>query len=85
MRTGRMTAGRRARSRNSGRGTACEYSPQVLSLDALFGRAAQSALEFGFGNGEHLARSPPRLQDVTISASNSTGPGVGIWLSAGGH
>jgi len=32
-----------------------EFSPQPLSLDAVFGRSAPRTLEIGFGNGEHLA------------------------------
>ena len=32
-----------------------EFEPQVLDLDARFGRRAPRSLEIGFGNGEHLA------------------------------
>jgi tRNA (guanine-N7-)-methyltransferase len=32
-----------------------QFTPQPLSLDAVFGRTAPRTLEIGFGNGEHLA------------------------------
>jgi tRNA (guanine-N7-)-methyltransferase len=32
-----------------------EFSPQLLDLDALFGRSAPRVVEIGFGNGENLA------------------------------
>jgi tRNA (guanine-N7-)-methyltransferase len=55
MRTGRMTAGQTRALEDLWPRYGVEFSPQPLSLDALFGRVAPRTLEIGFGNGEHLA------------------------------
>jgi tRNA (guanine-N7-)-methyltransferase len=55
MRAGRMTAGQTRALEDLWPRYGVEYSPQLLSLDEVFGRAAPRTLEIGFGNGEHLA------------------------------
>ena len=55
MRIGRMTAGQTRALEELWPRYGVEFSPESLSLDALFGRTAPRTLEIGFGNGEHLA------------------------------
>jgi tRNA (guanine-N7-)-methyltransferase len=55
MRAGRMTSGQARALEELWPRYGVEYSPDALSLDALFGRRAPRTLEIGFGNGEHLA------------------------------
>jgi tRNA (guanine-N7-)-methyltransferase len=55
MRAGRMTVGQTRALEDLWPRYGVEYSPQLLSLDEVFGRTAPRALEIGFGNGEHLA------------------------------
>jgi tRNA (guanine-N7-)-methyltransferase len=55
MRAGRMTVGQARALEDLWPRYGVEYSPQLLSLDKVFGRTAPRTLEIGFGNGEHLA------------------------------
>jgi tRNA (guanine-N7-)-methyltransferase len=55
MRAGRMTVGQTRALEDLLPRYGVEYSPQLLSLDEVFGRTAPRTLEIGFGNGEHLA------------------------------
>jgi len=55
MRAGRMTVAQTRALEELWPRYGVEYSPQPLSFDAVFGRAAPRTLEIGFGNGEHLA------------------------------
>jgi tRNA (guanine-N7-)-methyltransferase len=54
-----------------------EYSPQPLSLDALFGRSAPRTLEIGFGNGEHLAALAATHPERDYLGVEVHRPGVG--------
>jgi tRNA (guanine-N7-)-methyltransferase len=55
MRTGRQTVAQTRALEDLWPRHGVAYSPQPLSLDEVFGRAAWRTLEIGFGNGEHLA------------------------------
>jgi len=57
-----------------------EFSPQPLSLDAVFGRAAPRTLEIGFGNGEHLASLAAAHPERDYFGVEVHKPGVGHLL-----
>ena len=57
-----------------------EFSPEPLSLDALFGRAAPRTLEIGFGNGEHLAALATAHPERDYFGIEVHRPGVGHLL-----
>jgi tRNA (guanine-N7-)-methyltransferase len=80
MRTGRMTAGQTRALEELWPRYGVEYSPQVLSLDALFGRAAPRTLEIGFGNGEHLAALATAHPERDYLGIEVHRPGVGHLL-----
>jgi tRNA (guanine-N7-)-methyltransferase len=80
MRTGRMTAGQTRALEELWPRFGVEFSPQRLSLDALFGRAAPRTLEIGFGNGEHLAALATAHPERDYLGIEVHRPGVGHLL-----
>jgi tRNA (guanine-N7-)-methyltransferase len=80
MRTGRMTTGQARALDELWPRYGVEYSPQELSLDALFGRRAQRTLEIGFGNGEHLAALAAAHPERDYLGVEVHRPGVGHLL-----
>lgn len=80
MRTGRMTAGQTRALEDLWPRYGVEYSPTVLSLDAIFGRAAPRTLEIGFGNGEHLASLAAAHPERDYFGIEVHRPGVGHLL-----
>jgi tRNA (guanine-N7-)-methyltransferase len=77
MRTGRMTSGQARALEVLWPRYGVEYSPQPLSLDALFGRSAPRTLEIGFGNGEHLAALAATHPERDYLGVEVHRPGVG--------
>ena len=80
MRTGRMTAGQTRALEELWPRYGVEFSPQPLSLDALFGRVAPRTLEIGFGNGEHLAALATLHPEHDYLGIEVHRPGVGHLL-----
>ena len=58
------------------------FSERLLDLDGLFGRAAPSTLEIGFGNGEHLCRRAQLEPDRNFLGVEVHRPGIGQLLRA---
>jgi tRNA (guanine-N7-)-methyltransferase len=80
MRTGRMTVGQTRALEDLWPRYGVEFSPQPLSLDALFGRVAPRTLEIGFGNGEHLAALATAHPERDYLGIEVHRPGVGHLL-----
>jgi len=80
MRTGRMTAGQTRALEELWPRYGVEFSPEPLSLDALFGRTAPRTLEIGFGNGEHLASLATAHPERDYFGIEVHRPGVGHLL-----
>ncbi len=80
MRTGRMTVGQTRALEELWPRYGVEFSPQLLSLDELFGRAAPRTLEIGFGNGEHLAALAAAHPERDYFGIEVHRPGVGHLL-----
>ena len=56
------------------------YSPQILDLDAVFGRRAPHVLEIGFGMGETTAAIAAQHPDIDYLGIEVHTPGVGSLL-----
>ena len=56
------------------------YSPQILDLDAVFGRRAPRVLEIGFGMGETTAAIAVKHPDIDYLGIEVHTPGVGSLL-----
>ena len=54
-----------------------DYRPQLLELDAAFGRSAPKILEIGFGMGETTAKIAAAMADHDFLGIEVHGPGVG--------
>jgi len=80
MRTGRMTVGQTRALEELWPRYGVEFSPEPLSLDALFGRTASRTLEIGFGNGEHLAALATAHPERDYLGIEVHRPGVGHLL-----
>jgi tRNA (guanine-N7-)-methyltransferase len=80
MRAGRMTVAQTRALENLWPRFGVEFSPQPLSLDALFGRSAPRTLEIGFGNGEHLAALAAAHPERDYFGIEVHRPGVGHLL-----
>ena len=80
MRTGRMTTGQTRALEELWPRYGVEFSPEPLSLDALFGRTAPRTLEIGFGNGEHLAALATAHPERDYLGIEVHRPGVGHLL-----
>src|SRR5262245_6033320 len=62
-----------------------DFAPQMLDLDAVFGRRAEHVLEIGFGNGDALlalATAQPQRDFLGIEVHE---PGVGRLLAQAAH
>ncbi|WP_051534794.1 tRNA (guanosine(46)-N7)-methyltransferase TrmB [Deefgea rivuli] len=57
-----------------------DYSPNVLDLDAAFGRAAPRVLEIGFGMGTATAEIAAQRPDIDFLGVEVHTPGVGSLL-----
>jgi tRNA (guanine-N7-)-methyltransferase len=57
-----------------------EFQGEILHLEALFGRAARTVLEIGFGNGDHLVALATEHADVNFIGIEVHPPGVGHLL-----
>jgi tRNA (guanine-N7-)-methyltransferase len=80
LRQGRATAGQERALSQLWPKYGVEYSPALLDLQALFGRAAPHMLEIGFGAGEALlefATAHPEMDCIGIEVHR---PGVGRLL-----
>jgi tRNA (guanine-N7-)-methyltransferase len=80
VRAGRMTAGQSRALEDLWPRYGLDYSPQQLSLDDVFGRAAARTLEIGFGNGEHLAALAAAHPERDYFGVEVHRPGVGHLL-----
>lgn len=80
IRAGRMTAGQQRAMAEQWPRHGIEYSPQLLDLDALFGRHAPRIMEIGFGNGEYLADLAARSPQQDFIGVEVHPPGVGQLL-----
>jgi tRNA (guanine-N7-)-methyltransferase len=80
MRAGRMTAGQTRALEELWPRYGVEFSPQPLSLEAMFGRVAPRTLEIGFGNGEHLAALAAAHPERDYLGIEVHRPGVGHLL-----
>jgi tRNA (guanine-N7-)-methyltransferase len=80
MRTGRQTAAQTRALEDLWPRYGTDYSPQLLSLDELFGRRAPRTLEIGFGNGEHLASLAAAHPERDYFGIEVHRPGVGHLL-----
>jgi tRNA (guanine-N7-)-methyltransferase len=80
MRAGRMTVAQSRALEQLWPGYGVEFSPRLLSLDELFGRAAPRTLEIGFGNGEHLAALAAAHPECDYFGVEVHRPGVGHLL-----
>jgi tRNA (guanine-N7-)-methyltransferase len=87
MRAGRMTVGQTRALEELWPRYGMEFTPQALSLDAVFGRAAPRTLEIGFGNGEHLAALAAAHPERDYFGIEVHRPGVGhlLMLAAAGN
>ncbi len=80
LRAGRATAGQERALAQLWPKYGVEYSPALLDLHALFGRAAPRMLEIGFGAGEALlefAAAHPEIDCIGVEVHR---PGVGRLL-----
>jgi tRNA (guanine-N7-)-methyltransferase len=80
MRAGRMTAGQSRALTDLWPTHGVDYSATPLDLAALFGRAAPTTLEIGFGNGEHLAGLAAAHPERNYLGIEVHRPGVGHLL-----
>jgi tRNA (guanine-N7-)-methyltransferase len=58
----------------------CEYSQSILDFDKLFGRAAPTVLEIGFGMGHTTAEIAAARPDTNFLGIEVHAPGVGSLL-----
>jgi tRNA (guanine-N7-)-methyltransferase len=56
------------------------FKPELVDLNALFGRSAQCILEIGFGDGENLAALAERNREMDFIGVEVHPPGVGHLL-----
>ena len=59
-----------------------EYSADLLNLDEVFGRAAETILEIGFGNGESLVQEAAARPEIDFLGVEVHEPGIGHCLIA---
>jgi tRNA (guanine-N7-)-methyltransferase len=59
-----------------------DFSPQLLDLDEVFGRAAERVLEIGFGNGETLVEEAALRPEIDFLGVEVHQPGIGHCLIA---
>jgi tRNA (guanine-N7-)-methyltransferase len=59
-----------------------DFSPQLLNLVEVFGRAADKVLEIGFGNGESLVEEAAARPEIDFLGVEVHEPGIGHCLIA---
>jgi len=80
LRTGRTTVGQQKAIETLGPKYLVPYQSQPVDLDALFGRAAPTVLEIGFGMGEATAHIAGVLPEKNFLCCEVHTPGVGALL-----
>jgi tRNA (guanine-N7-)-methyltransferase len=79
-RTGRLTPSQQKALETLWPAVGIQHSKDQLDLDAVFGRAAPTVLEIGFGNGETLVRQATENPDMNYIGIEVHEPGVGHCL-----
>lgn len=80
LRAGRVGSGQARALVEVGPRCLLPFQPQVVDLDAVFGRAAPHVLEIGFGMGEGLAETAAAHPDTDFLGVEVHTPGVGALL-----
>jgi tRNA (guanine-N7-)-methyltransferase len=80
LRTGRTTAGQARAFEAVGPQFLVAYKPELLDLEASFGRSAPTVLEIGFGMGEATAHIAATLAEKNFLCCEVHTPGVGALL-----
>ena len=80
LRTGRTTTGQAKAIEALGPKYLVPYQPQPVDLAALFGRAAPTVLEIGFGMGEATAHIAGLMPEKNFLCCEVHTPGVGALL-----
>ncbi|HEY0825097.1 MAG TPA: tRNA (guanosine(46)-N7)-methyltransferase TrmB [Ramlibacter sp.] len=80
LRTGRTTTGQAKAIEALGPQYLVPYQPRPVDLAALFGRAAPTVLEIGFGMGEATAHIAGLMPDKNFLCCEVHTPGVGALL-----
>lgn len=80
LRTGRTTIGQAKAIETLGPKYLLPYQPHPVDLAALFGRAAPTVLEIGFGMGEATAHIAGLMPEKNFLCSEVHTPGVGALL-----
>lgn len=80
LRAGRVGSGQARALAEVGPRCLLPFQPQVVDLDAVFGRAAPHVLEIGFGMGEGLAETAAAHPDTDFLGVEVHTPGVGALL-----
>ena len=79
-RTGRLTPSQQKALETLWPAVGIQHSTDHLDLDAVFGRAAPTVLEIGFGNGETLVQQATENPDKNYIGIEVHEPGVGHCL-----
>ncbi len=80
LRAGRVGSGQARALAEIGPRFVLPYQPDVLDLDAVFGRVAPRVLEIGFGMGEGLAETAAAHPEIDYIGVEVHTPGVGALL-----
>ncbi len=80
LRAGRVGSGQARALAEVGPRCLLPFQPQIVDLDAVFGRAAPHVLEIGFGMGEGLAETAAAHADTDFLGVEVHTPGVGALL-----
>lgn len=80
LRAGRVGSGQARALAEVGPRCLLPFQPQVVDLDAVFGRTAPHVLEIGFGMGEGLAETAAAHPDTDFLGVEVHTPGVGALL-----
>jgi len=59
-----------------------DYAAELLKLDEVFGRSAETVLEIGFGNGESLVQEADEQPEIDFLGVEVHEPGIGHCLIA---
>ncbi|TDP87928.1 tRNA (guanine-N(7)-)-methyltransferase [Aquabacterium commune] len=85
MRAGRTTEGQARALSELGPKFVLPFTPQLLDLQATFGRKAPVVFEIGFGMGDATAKIAERLPDTDFIGCEVHEPGVGALLKQVGE
>jgi tRNA (guanine-N7-)-methyltransferase len=85
LRTGRTTTGQAKAIETLGPAYVLPYQPQPVDLAQVFGRAAPTVLEIGFGMGEATAHIAGLLPEKNFLCCEVHTPGVGALLKRMGE